>query len=95
MGKWHKQPKQPCRVDANGVKRFKKNAIVRYLLDSGDIDMNDLANLPFSIEDRRQFAQLIGYSVNGYNELSYTDGPKNEESVLRYVGEMGDYPWNK
>jgi hypothetical protein len=29
--------------------------------------------LPFSNEDRQQFAQLIGYSLGGYSELSYVD----------------------
>ena len=33
--------------------------------------MNDLAKMNFSNEDRAQFAELIGYSVNGWGELSY------------------------
>jgi hypothetical protein len=33
--------------------------------------MNNLALLPFSNEDRVQFAQLIGYSLNGFGELPY------------------------
>jgi hypothetical protein len=33
--------------------------------------MNRLALVPFSDEDRAQFAQLIGYSLNRYSELSY------------------------
>ncbi len=33
--------------------------------------MNDLAVKDFSDEDRCQFAQLIGYSISGYEELSY------------------------
>jgi hypothetical protein len=33
--------------------------------------MNDLALMPFSNEDREQFAQLIGYSVSGFGELPY------------------------
>jgi hypothetical protein len=30
-----------------------------------------LACLPFSDEDREQFAQLIGYSLGGFGDLSY------------------------
>lgn len=62
---------QPLYTDERGVLRFKANAIVRYLLDFGGIDMNKLAVLPFSDEDRQQFAQLIGYSLGGYGDLSY------------------------
>ena len=64
-------PIQPLYTDEKGTTRFKANAIVRYLLDFGGIDMNKLAVLPFSDEDRQQFAQLIGYSISGYADLSY------------------------
>lgn len=63
---------QPVYVDDNGTARFKKNALVRFLLDLGPFDMNKLAMLPnISREDREQFLQLIGYSVYGFGELSY------------------------
>ena len=62
---------QPIALDKEGTARFKVNAIVRLLLDDGKYDMNRLALLPFSKSDREQFAQLIGYSVGGFNELSY------------------------
>jgi hypothetical protein len=65
-----KHPIQPL-VDNHGTLRFKENAIVRHLLDHGGIDMNKLAMLPFENEDRVQFAQLIGYSLSGFGELSY------------------------
>ena len=65
-------PLQPIEDDGNDVVRFKPNAIVRYLLDNGGIDMNQIALLPgVSREDHVQFAQLIGYSVSGFSELSY------------------------
>jgi hypothetical protein len=51
--------------------RFEANAIVEYLLDKGPFDMNHLGTLGFSQEDREQFAQLIGYSLSGFSELSY------------------------
>ena len=65
---------QPIISDDHGVKRFKKNAIVARLLEEGGIDLNAIARWDVSKEDRRQFAQLIGYSVSGYGELtSYVD----------------------
>ena len=66
-----KHPIQPLENDDHGVLRFKANAIVRHLLDHGGIDMNALACMDFSVEDREQFAQLIGYSLSGYSELGY------------------------
>lgn len=67
-----KHPMQPIEMTPSGVVRFKKNAVVRYLLDEGGITLNDLATrIEFSREDREQFAQLLGYSVSGFGELSY------------------------
>lgn len=65
------QPIQPLIEDEHGVVRFKSNAIVRHLLDNGSIDMNQIAALDFSQEDREQFAQLIGYSWSGACDLDY------------------------
>ena len=64
-------PMQPLAKDGRGVMRFRENALVRYLLDKGGIDMNHLAEVAFPVEDREQFAQLIGYSLSGFAELSY------------------------
>jgi hypothetical protein len=33
--------------------------------------MNHLACQKFSVEDREQFAQLVGYSLGGFGTLSY------------------------
>ena len=70
-------PVQPIVLDDRGIARFKENKIVSYLLDlasqRGICDMNTLAQLPFSAEDRNQFAQLIGYSVGGFADLSYSN----------------------
>ncbi len=66
-----KHPIQPLEEDKHGTLRFKPNAIVSYLLDRGGIDMNDLAVIDFAQEDREQFAQLIGYSLSGFGDLSY------------------------
>jgi hypothetical protein len=67
----NRHPIQPLHHDGRGTLRFKENAIVRFLLDAGPFDMNMLAAMDFSSEDREQFAQLIGYSLGGFGELSY------------------------
>lgn len=66
-----RHPMQPVVDDGQGVRRFKANAIVRHLLDHGPFDMNSIAGANFSQEDMTQFAQLIGYSICGFQELSY------------------------
>lgn len=66
------------------VIRFKANEIVRYLLDNGGIDLNQVARMEFSREDREQFAQLIGYSHNGACELRYFSDDTLEASLAIY-----------
>lgn len=66
-----KHPVQPLVKDKHGVTRFKENKIVRYLLDNGPFNMNDIAVLDVPREDHVQFAQLIGYSLSGFGDLSY------------------------
>lgn len=66
-----RHPIQPLQEDEKGVLRFKENSIVRYVLDNGGVNLNHLACLEFPREDREQFAQLIGYSLSGYADLSY------------------------
>jgi hypothetical protein len=79
-------PMQPVVLDERGTPRFKENAIVRYLIDlcrdRGIADMNTLAIIPFSREDREQFAQLIGYSVSGAGDLSYVSDEVYEAAAL-------------
>jgi PHD/YefM family antitoxin component YafN of YafNO toxin-antitoxin module len=58
------KPMQPL-IDG----RFKENKIVSYCLDN-DVNMNKLAVMSFTQEDREQFYQLIGYSLGGYADLS-------------------------
>jgi hypothetical protein len=79
LDKLFDDPMQPVQLDDDDVYRFKANAIVRFLINAGPFDMNQLAFMPFSEEDRQQFAQLIGYSVSGYGELPYV----NDESYER------------
>lgn len=70
-------PTQPLVADRHGVTRFKANKIVCFLLEltekHGLADMITIAQGEFSDDDRCQFAQLIGYSLSGYSELSYVD----------------------
>lgn len=69
-----KNPIQPLANDGRGVLRFKENAIVRHLLDwatERGMGMNQLACMKFGNDDRSQFAQLIGYSLDGYGSLGY------------------------
>lgn len=81
-------PIQPLYLDKAGVPRFRDNAIVRFLLEAGPYDLNRLAVLPFSDEDREQFAQLIGYSLSGFGDLSYvsSDTYARAESKARELG---------
>lgn len=69
-----KLPMQPIVKMSDGIIRFQANAIVRFLIDWATprgISMNELAMMDFNDQDREQFAQLIGYSVTGYGDLSY------------------------
>lgn len=79
-----RHPIQPLIAEQNGRLRFKENKIVRYLLDNGGIDLNKIACLNFSQEDSEQFAQLIGYSLDGFYELSYTRTETGEAAKHAY-----------
>lgn len=78
-------PMQPVHEDARGTIRFRQNALVDALVDRDsergrvypdfpartDGGLNWIAMQDFAQEDEEQLAQLIGYSVGGYHELSY------------------------
>lgn len=68
-------PIQPLTFDKHGVIRFEANPLVRHLLDDGPFDMNHLRVWCFknNIDNKyqEQFAQLIGYSLSGFGDLSY------------------------
>lgn len=70
-----KNPMQPLISDEAGVVRFKKNKIVSDLLDFASkhgMDLNTIGmNRSYSNDDHEQLAQLIGYSVSGFGDLSY------------------------
>lgn len=77
-------PMQPIYVDTQGVVRFKRNAIVDYLLaEAGKrgFTLNQLVAVKgdFSQDDWEQFYQLIGYSISGYGGLDEV----SDESVKK------------
>jgi len=83
------QPIQPIEEDSHGHPRFKENKIVTYLLETGGLDLNDLASarIEFPEEDWEQFAQLIGYSLHGFGTLSYvTDETYNAANKMYLEG---------
>lgn len=75
MARRKRHPMQPLLRNAEGKAYFKPNKIVRYMLEAGRegrrFDLNSLARLPFAQEDWEQLAQLIGYGIDGFAELSY------------------------
>jgi hypothetical protein len=86
-----KNPIQPLAKDPHGVLRFKANAIVRHLLDTHpSCDMNKLACMDFTDDDRRQFLQLIGFSLSGYSEFDYVDDvePQTTATTLKGVDRL-------
>jgi hypothetical protein len=81
-----KHPVQPLVTDEDGIIRFKKNAIVAFLLDWASprgIDMNTLSMMTFPAGDREQFAQLIGYSLCGFGDLSYVSDETYERAAAQ------------
>lgn len=83
-----KHPIQDVIIDPRGTPRFNENKIVSFLLENNKagIDMNMLACMEFSKDDRQQFAQLIGYSVYGFSELSYADDDTVQIAELQAKG---------
>lgn len=69
-----KHPIQPIIKDEKSVFRFKMNAIVRFLINTHpNVDMNILAEMQFTKDDRQQFLQLIGSSFYGYCDMNDSD----------------------
>ena len=71
-------------IDDHGVKRFKPNRVVRYLLDTHKgTDLNDIWRMfhggLFTAEEMKEFYQMINYSVCGYEEVfDEEDGHEGE-----------------
>lgn len=70
-------PMQPVILDQNNRPRFRENRIVTALLDirsqGGKMDMNEIVRRylkkEFTAAELNQFYMLIGYSVDGFQEL--------------------------
>ncbi len=85
-------PLQPIDIDEEGHIRFRENGIVRWLLDAGPFDLNQIAMLPgISQDESVQFAQLIGYSVSGFGELSYVEGTE----ALKEADTIAEKLWHE
>lgn len=67
----NKMPIQPLYTDEHGTLRFVPNKIVEVLLETSPLDLNAIAVMDFTNDEREQFAQLIGYSLSGFGSLSY------------------------
>ena len=77
-----------------GMRPGRPNAIVQHVIEhafqmvathpmhAGRLDLNELYTLSFSRADREQFAQLMGYSISGYHELSYVSDLSAAEASL-------------
>lgn len=67
-------PMQPIYGDESGRARFRENKIVTWMLEQGragaQFDLNTIACLAVPQEDYVQLMQLIGYSLQGFHELS-------------------------
>ena len=89
------KPIQPIEEDEQGTVRFVPNKIVQYILDNGGIDMNQIAFKAqtgdgFSQEDQEQFAQLIGYSLSGFGDLSYVSDETYYAASKMFNGEKDE-----
>lgn len=80
-------PMQPILLDPDGCPRFKKNSAVEYLADGR---LNEIACRGYSDEDMTQLAQLIGYSVAGFGDLSYVSNADYERAVAAAPKPEGD-----
>ena len=84
-------PIQPLYKDEYGTVRFKSNQIVQYLLDAGPFDLNHLEDARmFSREDREQFAQLIGWSLDGFGNLSFTSDETYNQAERMSIDRVTD-----
>ncbi len=94
-----KHPMQPVVWDGKGVIRFQENPIVAFLLEwaSGHgMNLNDLermsARMRWTENDWQHFAQLHGYSVDGWGSLRYVRDKVWEKAVAKQEALLEQYP---
>ena len=75
-------PMQPLFKDQHGTIRFKPNAIIGYLFDTGKLNLNEIVCMPFEAGDHEQIAQLLGYSVCGFADLSFVRDETYEKAWI-------------
>jgi hypothetical protein len=81
---------QPIVRDPHGTPRFKQNRLVMALVEAYPDRLSGLGRIPnIDPEDRRQLAQLIGYSLSGFGELSYV---RDEDYAAAAALEEGGDP---
>jgi hypothetical protein len=73
-------PMQPIGWDENGSVRFKRNAILRWLVDTRKVNLNAIDFGSFPVEDIGQFFQLLGYSTSAYGSLSFVPEALRDEA---------------
>jgi hypothetical protein len=81
-----RQPMQPVVIAPDGRTRFQENKLVAALLDWATprgFGMNELIQVDAHKGDREQFAQLIGYSLGGFAELSYVRDSTYKRACLK------------
>jgi len=73
-------PFSPTRFPIEIV-RFKRNLIIDYLFKAGILDLNKIGIMQFPQEDQEQLAQLLGYSVSGFGDLSFVRDETYEKAA--------------
>ncbi|UTD55908.1 hypothetical protein [Halomonas sp. MS1] len=77
-------PMQPVSIDSRGSIRFEENPIISHLAREVS-NLNDIAIWcavnEVDAKYQEQLAQLIGYSVSGYGELSYVSDESFERAA--------------
>lgn len=73
----------PIIKDENGELRYKKNPLIRFLLDNGKISLNDLWNNfdnldNATIDDMMELYRGIGYSLDGFEDIFWDKGMREK-----------------
>lgn len=86
-------PMQPVMTDRDGTRRFVENRIIRDLVEFSATHgrgIHAIAAGDYTDQERQQFAQLNGYSIRGYGELSYVDDVAYEQACAQSDGDDPD-----
>ncbi len=70
-------------ITKDGIRRFKENRIVCWCLDN-TTDMNQISQMCdrdfFTLDELKEFYQIIGYSIGGYEEIFEDETVEDEEA---------------